>query len=364
MSKKNNAKMIDADTYLQAGIDPKTKKPKRCDRKEDFLRFLRIIDLQDATNRYKWTGIPCDLSSQEIERLIYYKGQLVFFYFKDLKKFYLMPYALDGTIDFYGRYNRVHPVPFASGADEENDANFRTQADVLSLIKLNVKYDVVTPEELMKKPDIMTKCGVLLHDYTKQISQNIIPRSIVNECLLDECSDLYCYLDINMLIGTGVVGYRVNDADSRSEVDEMAAAVYNAAVNRRPYIAVEGQMDFQDMNHGNQTKSEDYLLAIQALDNLRLSSYGIENGGLYEKKAHLLETESAINNANVQNAYQDGLSIRQHFCEICNSIWGLSMWCEANESVVKADLNGDGLLYDNETESDPKMMQQGGDANE
>lgn len=353
-------RIIDVGTYLQAGIDPKTKKPRRNDRKENFMRFLRIIDEQDACNRYQWSGIPCNLSSQEIERLLYYKGQLVFFYMKDLKKFYLMPYALDGTIDFYGRFNSVHPVPFASGTDGEEQNT--EQAQLLSQIKLKVKYDVVTPEEIDKQ--VLEESGVLLHDYTKQISQLIIPRYIVNEVLLDEESDLFCYLDINMLIGTGVVGYRVNDADSRSEVDEMACAVYNAATNRHPYIAVEGNMQFQDMNHGNQTNSQDYLLAIQSLDNLRLSAYGIENGGLYEKKAHVLESENALNNSNVKNAYQDGLAIRQRFCEIVNSIWGLSMWCDASESVVNVDLNGDGVMYDNKTDSDPKLKAAGGSNDE
>ena len=39
---------------------------------------------------------------------------------KDLDEFYFMPYALDGTIDFYGRYNTIHPVPMTSGTDDKN----------------------------------------------------------------------------------------------------------------------------------------------------------------------------------------------------------------------------------------------------
>ena len=29
---------------------------------------------------------------------------------------------------------------------------------------------------------------------------------------------------------------------------------------------------------------------------------------------------------------QDGLEIRQHFCNIVNSIWGLGIWVEANQT--------------------------------
>ena len=62
------------------------------------------------------------------------------------------------------------------------------------------------------------------------------------------------------------------------------------------------------------------MLAMQSLDNLRLSGYGIDNGGLFEKKAHELQSEADINGGPVGLVMQDGLSIRQNFCNIVNSI--------------------------------------------
>ena len=43
---------------------------------------------------------------------------------------------------------------------------------------------------------------------------------------------------------------------------------------------------------------------------------------------------------------QDAVSIRQNFCNICNSIWGTSMWYEPAENIIGADTDGDGLMYD------------------
>ena len=43
---------------------------------------------------------------------------------------------------------------------------------------------------------------------------------------------------------------------------------------------------------------------------------------------------------------QDGTSIRQNFCNIVNSIWGLGIWCEPAQNVMGADIDGDGLMYD------------------
>lgn len=56
--KVNNASMYDLQTLMQAGIDPKTGLPVKMSHglkgyKENIKANLRIIDEQDAVNRYK-----------------------------------------------------------------------------------------------------------------------------------------------------------------------------------------------------------------------------------------------------------------------------------------------------------------------
>ena len=128
------AKLPDLQTFLQAGIDPKTGLPLKLINvkyglKDDVKKFLRLIDEQDAVNRYVWYNLPCNITSQELERMLYYKGQLCFFYDKNLGEFYFMPYALDGTIDFYGRFNTIHPVPMTSGTEDKGS---KAQAQYLA----------------------------------------------------------------------------------------------------------------------------------------------------------------------------------------------------------------------------------------
>ena len=123
MGKQKTPYMIDPSIYKMAGIDLKTGLTTRVvdgeGLKKNMKHILRLIDEQDAINRYKWYNLPCNISSEELERLLYYKGQLCFFYFKDLDEFYFMPYALDGSIDFYGRYNTIHPIPMSSGTEDD-----------------------------------------------------------------------------------------------------------------------------------------------------------------------------------------------------------------------------------------------------
>ena len=341
------AKLPDLETLWQAGINPKTGLPvklggHKCTIKEDIKKYLRLIDEQDAVNRYVWYNLPANITSQELERMLYYKGQLCFFYDKDLEEFYFMPYALDGTIDFYGRYNTIHPVPMTSGTDDKGN---KAQAQYLAEKKLKCIYGL----NLDGKADL-TKSTVLLHDYTKQASQMIQPRAAVNDPLLDVMAECIPFMRTALISSTGISGMRVNDADQQQNVIDASRSVENAALTGKPWIPIIGNIEFQELTNGQLGKAEEYMLAMQSLDNFRLSGYGIDNGGLFEKKAHELQTEADINGGPVGLVLQDGLSIRQNFCNIVNSIWGIGIWCEPAQNIMGADTDGDGLVYDRNIE--------------
>ena len=341
------AKLPDFETFWQAGINPKTGLPvklgsgAKCMLKEDLKKFLRLIDEQDAVNRFVWYNLPANITSQELERMLYYKGQLCFFYDKNLEEFYFMPYALDGTIDFYGRYNTIHPVPMTSGTEDKGN---KAQAQYLAALKLKCVYGMKLPEEI--KPEDLDKSTVLLHDYTKQLSQTILPRVSVNDPLLDVMAECIPFMRTAMISSTGIKGVRVQDADQEQNVADGARSLEAAALTGKPWVPIVGSVEFQELTDGQVGKSEEYMLAMQSLDNLRLSGYGIDNGGLFEKKAHELQSEADINGGPVGLVLQDGLSIRQNFCNIVNSIWDLGIWCEPAQNVMGMDNDGDGAIYE------------------
>ena len=312
----------DIDTLIQAGINPKTGLPmkfgnKRCTTKEDIKKLIRKNDEQIFCNKYVWYNLPCNLSSQELERMLYYKGQLAFFYLKDLDEFYFMPYALDGTIDFYGRYNTVHPVPMTSGTDDKAG---KAQAQYLSNIKLNCVYGIKLPEEL--KESDLTDSAVLLHDYTKQLSQSIISTQQLNDAIIDIEAEIMPYLRTALLMGTGTKGLRVPDADAANEVFEASKALIDSALSANPYAPMISNLEFQELTDGALTKSADYLQAMQAIDNFRLGLHGVPNGGLFDKSQYVNNEQTNMNlgGADVSLTLMDGLSIRQNFCNIVNSI--------------------------------------------
>lgn len=342
---KNNARLVDPNVLIQAGIDPKTGLPIKfgsacASKKSDIKKLIRITDEQNAIRRFKWINLPDGLTTELVERILYYKGQGMFFYMPDNDRFYFLPYALDGTIDVYGRFTGVTPLPFNGSASAEKDG--KQKPWITGLVRepmYDIKLDAIT----MK--DWETKC-VLLHDYSNQISQTNIPRQILNDPLIDIEADCIPFMRTALLKATGVSGIRVADTDQSKAVTDASKTVNDSALSGDLWIPIVGDLDFQDIAMGQVAKAEEYMLAMQSLDNFRLSTYGLENGGLFEKKAHITNAELGTNNSPVSMVYQDSLTLRQEFCLIVNSLWGLNIWCIPSESVMGLDQNMDGVAYD------------------
>ncbi len=328
---------------IKAGINPVTGLPYKmsggsknhANLANDMNRLIRIMDEQDATTRFTWFNVPMNLSSQEIERMLYYRGTLAFFMLED--RFYLMPYALDGTMDFYGRYNTIHPVPMNDNAKEAKKT--------LSQAKRDVVYGILDEEEI--KPSTMERSAVILNDYTPQMAySNIIARQILNDPICQFESDCFAYMNTAMMTSTGVRGVRVQDEDSKDDIIEGANSVSSCAKGGTPWVPIMGSLEFQDFGDGATYKTEDYLISMQAIDNFRKYTYGLNSGGLIDKQnAYVNKDQVAINSGSTA-PLTDGLLIRQNFCNIVNSIWGLGIWCEISETASGADKNGDMIADD------------------
>lgn len=331
-------KLPDLNSLIQAGIDPKTKLPIRmgdtaCMMKENLRKCFRVMDEQNAINRYTWYNLPDTLDGQLLERILYYKGQGMLFYIKTDNSFYFLPYALDGTIDCYGRYTGVTPLPFNGTAQDGKEKPWIQGLTRKPLYQ--VKYDEITADDF-------EKYCVLLSDYSKQISQTVIPRQVLQDPLLDVMSNMVPYMNTALMNSTGIKAMRVSDADEEANVKLLAKQIQDCALKGEPFAPVIGHVDFQELTDGTTVKAEDYMVALQGLDNLRLSLLGLDNGGIYEKKTVVTDTQMMMNYSPTSLVYQDGLTLRQNFCDTVNSLFGLGIWCEASESVLGIDKNMDG----------------------
>ena len=187
---------------------------------------------------------------------------------------------------------------------------------------------------------------VLLHDYCPQIAQTNIPRQTLNDPLLDIMSECIPFMRTALLNNTGIMGIRVGNEDERASVEAASSAINQAALDGRKYVGIMGQLDFQELTGANVAQAEEFMLALQSLDNYRLSLYGLDNGGLFQKRQHMLQAEQEMSGGNTALVYEDGLRKRQEASLIANSIFGWEMWCMPSESYLGADMNGDMVAGD------------------
>ena len=321
--------------------DRNTKKGSGFTLLEGIRKSLRVFDQQNAVNRYTWYNLPGDLDGQFIERILYYKGQGAFFYIPEEDRFYFLPYCLEGTIDVYGRYTGIKPLPFTGKAETDKEV-------YIPGLTLKPEYKIVLPDEWS-----IEKCTngcVLLNDYCKQYSQITLPRKDLQEPIIQMMAECLPMARTALVANSGVRAIKVDDPNQGWIVNAAAQAMFEGVINDspEPLIPIASEIQMEDLtSSGSALKGEEYLLMMQGLDNYRLSLYGLKNGGLFQKKAHMLEAEADMNDGNIGLVYQDGLTIRQHFCDIVNSIWGIGISVEASESVVGIDRNGDMMVGDN-----------------
>lgn len=308
-------------TLFSSGI---LRSGEKCVLKENTKKFLRLIDEEQAVGRFTWDGLPDNfgLTSQEIERFIYYRGQLCLFYEPTIDKYLLTPYA-GSKIDYYGRFTEVVPVPISRGTNStEQEEFFKTK-------NLRVIYKASENVSELDK----NKICVLVHDYTKQLSQTIIPRQEINDPIIDVMAECVPMMRTSLLASSGVKGVRVADADQAESVKDANRSTERAAMTGEFLVPIVGSVEFQELTDHATTKAEEYMQSLQSLDNLRLSGYGIQAGGVYEKKAHMLQSEADMNTSPVSIVLKDGLKIREQFCDTVNKVFGLSISCRISDEI-------------------------------
>jgi hypothetical protein len=345
------AKLPDIKTILSVYSNLGLNSPK-CRLKDDIKRSLRIIDEQDAVRRYKWYNLPNGLTGEKIERMLYYKGNLAFFYEPLNDTFYCLPFCYSGQLDCYGEFSKIKPLTFGNSSKENKVFGYGKEYDIIK------EYTIPDSEE------VFNNSAVILFDYTPQLDiNNITPRYILQDSILDAMAECFPLARTAMVANSGIKGMRVQNEDDADQVEIAAKAMVGAALAGQTYVPITSKIEIQDLGTSGSLNTEDFLRTMQSMNNFRKSCYGLDSGGIFEKNAHILQSEQAANTATSENPFQDGLAIRQRFCDTVNLLWGLQVWCEPSETAINADINRDGTSIDEDSDraSEENINIEGGD---
>lgn len=334
----------------EAGIDPITRLPIRAINRnplgataEEIYQSLKEIDKQNAITRFTYYNLPEGLNAEIIERILYYRGSLALFKLGD--RFYSLPYTLNGNIDIYGRYEKISPLPFNGTSKTDDDG----RKHWVQNLEFEVIHEVPYLPELAMKSDaelrhMLESSCVIMRDRSCGLSQMIEPRERLNDPIIKSMSLMIPYLQTNLLAGTGIKGMRVDTESDAHNVWGANEGLRQAALQASPLVPIIGGVDFQELTNGSAVPPEQYLLTMESLDNLRLSFLGIDNSGLFQKKAHMLQSEQDLNSGQSSLTLENDLRERQKALTIFNTMFGTSAWVEISENQLGADKDGDGII--------------------
>lgn len=332
--------LLDTQTLKAVGLDEGSlmKRLIFAPYKDAFVRTLRIMDEQQFLTRYKWYNLPHELNENLMERILYYRGKAMFFYMEEEDKFFFLPFTFSKTIDCYGRWKEAIPLPFTGSSTSDEQAK-----GLLSLQVREPIYDFQMDNMTWK--DFTGKC-VICYDYSQQLSQTILPRKDLNDAIIDYEADMLPYMHTSLMNSTGVSGVRVNSTDEQAQMRVASQSVQTAALNGMKWLPFLGRVDFQDLGQTSPSNAQEYLLAMQSIDNFRQMSMGLGDGTLFQTRSHMLQTQADMAIGRVDGIYQDGLNRRQEFCNLVNSMFGLGIWCDVSEQATGYDKSMDGLVAD------------------
>lgn len=327
-------------------------------------KALRIEDEQIHCNRFKWYGLPRGIEGNLIERMLYYRGQVAWFYLKPQKKFVVLPFVLNGDIDLYGRYTSISPLPFNGSTDKITSMKKARESDDMAVraftsITANCVYDPVDLDQIVKDVQMdeqgnvigykideafIENSAVILTDYSKQISQYVVPKWQLTDAIIDMEARLLPYVNTALSNATGIAGMKINSQDEQANVELASAQVQYAALTGRKWVPIDGTVDFQELTGGQVAKAEEFLLTMQSMKNFRLSLHGVSNNGIFEKTAHTTDLENSVNLGNSNFVLDDALYQRQQFCKVVNSLTGFAIWCEPSEVAIGMDTDMNGSI--------------------
>lgn len=293
---------------------------------ENVVRLLKTKDLLDFVNRGKWKDLPTAIGSRRLEAMLYKRGSLIFFKEKQTEKYYFMPYVGEGSLDFYNRWNYGHPIPLVE--------NNKEQERLLSTMHFKLIYEETQLKDIQEGEDV----AVVLFDYCEGEDNTINPRSDLQNEIICQEAEMYAFARTAGLNATGIKQVEINDSDQNIVVETANNSLRKAARKGKGFVGVSGVVKPMELKSDNAAKMQEFMQQAQALDNARLSQIGVDNGGVYEKKAHLLGSEQEMNKSTSSSPMIDAIESRTNFCKIANKIWGLKMSYDKEDNDYAEDV--------------------------
>ena len=300
---------------------------------------IKYIDYQQFLTRFKWNNLPEGMDSELIERILYFSGSAMFFYIKELNRFYFLPYGMSGEntevgIDFYGRFNRLKPYSFNGstdgGGEKKADGKRITRSDfyLSTQIRDNIKdIPMVESEEEARK--IYENGAVICWDMTPQLAYAVDSRNRISQSYVKYIVQILIQTK-SALINSSGFNLFSTDTEASTDIMQLQIDAINADREKGKLSAVVSNAlgKIENLQSNAPSAMGDFWNSLVSADNLRLKSMGIRNDGLVQKSQYQNIQEQSIDINDAMQVYWNAFMERVKFSAIVNSIWGLGIYPE------------------------------------
>lgn len=301
---------------------------------DEVFAIMQEQNFVETIERYMWTNIPFGLTQDLIERLLFFRGKGVMYYNDKVEKFQFLPFALNKTIDEYGRYTSCNTLPFV-GTDETPKQGSKRMVSAI-YEDLELVYDLPYSEKQLRKIKEGKPVGIILNDNSLQISQQPVIRANYVKPVLHMMATLMNIINCAMF---GAADHNLLKAENESQLQSIRAGI--AAINRNilkgnRYTVIADQLQIENLKTSNTADLEGLFGTFNSLSNFLKSITGVANAGVFDKKAHLLQEEQKLNGSNSDDVYYNGLRLRQEFCLMFQAYYNYPIWCESKRGMSEA----------------------------
>lgn len=332
---------------------------------------IKYIDYQQFLTRFKWNNLPEGMDSELIERILYFSGSAMFFYIKELNRFYFLPYGMSGEntevgIDFYGRFNRLKPYSFNGstdgGGEKKADGKRITRSDLYlsTQIRDNIKdIPMVESEEEARK--IYENGAVICWDMTPQLAYQVDSRNRISQSYVKYIVQILIQTK-SALINSSGFNLFSTDTEASTDIMQLQIDAINADREKGKLSAVVSNAlgKIENLQSNAPSAMGDFWNSLVSADNLRLKSMGIRNDGLVQKSQYQNIQEQSIDINDAMQVYWNAFMERVKFSAIVNSIWGLGIY---PEPLLLPDMqqqgNGEEQPAEGEQKGDDSQAQEG-----
>lgn len=299
---------------------------------------FKEIDYQQYITRFRWNNLPYGLDSELFERIMYYSGSAMFFYIKELDRFYFLPYGMSGQdtssgIDFYGRFNKLKPYSFNGSTDGngERKSNGKiSQADIYlsTQIRDNIKdIPLVKTEEEARK--IYENGAVICWDHSPGLAYMANSRSRTAQAYIKYMVKVLIQTK-SALINSSGFNMFASDGEQDNDIMQLQLDAINEEREEGQLTAVVSKLlgNIENLQSNAPAAMQDFWASLQSVDNLRLKSMGIRNDGVQQKTQYQNIQSQTLDISDSMQVYFNAFLERVKFAAIVNSIWGLEIYPE------------------------------------